>query len=80
MSNLPAFKVFTVIERETGKNYWQQIGSAWYHKDGQGIGITLNSLPLDGKLVMLPPRDDENKSDAQDANVPPPVGDDDVPF
>ena len=48
-----------VVSRESnGKNYYTEIGSGWnVAKDG--ISVQLNALPVDGKLVIFPRKDDE---------------------
>ena len=33
---------------------WTKVGVAFPHKEGAGYNIQLSSLPLDGKLVVLP--------------------------
>lgn len=61
--NKPAYDACVVIERGKGKkNYWHKIGAAFPHEDGEGFNIELNSLPIDGKIVLrkpLPPKDDD---------------------
>jgi hypothetical protein len=58
--------VFTVEEYEsngkTGKR-WTKIGAAFPHKEGTGFSIELSAIPLDGRLVVLPPdgNDDNRK-------------------
>jgi hypothetical protein len=56
------FNVFTVEEFDAptptdvdrkGKS-WTKVGVAFPHKEGAGYNIQLRSLPLDGKLVVLP--------------------------
>jgi hypothetical protein len=57
--------VFTVEEYEsngkTGKR-WTKIGAAFPHKEGIGFSIELKAVPLDGRLVILPPDNDDNRS------------------
>lgn len=55
----PDFRVFTSRESD-GKNFYTEIGAAWAVKDG-GISIKLQALPLDGSLVLFPPREDDEK-------------------
>jgi hypothetical protein len=41
---------------------WTKIGVAFPHKDGTGFNVQLNALPVDGKVVLVPPlpeREDE---------------------
>lgn len=35
-----------------------EIGAAW-RTAKDGIAITLHALPVDGKLILFPPREDE---------------------
>jgi hypothetical protein len=57
--------VFTVEEYESngkaGKR-WTKIGAAFPHKEGIGFSIELKAVPLDGRLVILPPDNDDNRS------------------
>jgi hypothetical protein len=57
--------VFTVEEYEsngkTGKR-WTKIGAAFAHKEGLGFSIELKAFPVDGRLVVLPPDPDDNRS------------------
>ncbi len=41
---------------------WIRGGAAFPHKDGVGLNIHLDVLPMDGKLVVLPPRDREESA------------------
>jgi hypothetical protein len=31
---------------------WSRVGSAWVHKDGKGFDLTLESVPLSGRVVL----------------------------
>ena len=59
-------RVFTVEEYEGpgGKaaRRWTQIGVAFPHKDGAGLNVELRCLPLNGRLVILPPDEDDGTS------------------
>jgi hypothetical protein len=50
--------VFTVEEYESngkaGKR-WTKIGAAFPHKEGPGFSIELSAIPLDSRIVVLPP-------------------------
>lgn len=57
---------FTVEEFEanSGKGTkparrWTKIGVAFPHKDGAGFNIELKALPLDGRVILLPPDADD---------------------
>ena len=66
------FNVFTVEEFDapTKDNQghkarsWTKVGVAFPHKEGAGFNIQLRSLPVDGRLVVLPA---EAAEDAQPA-------------
>ena len=49
-SKKPTHEVFQV--RGTSKNYWIRVGAGWLHEDCEGLSISLNALPLDGRLVI----------------------------
>jgi hypothetical protein len=57
-ATLTHLNVFTVEEYENnGKTQkrWTRIGAAFPHKEGPGFNIELQALPMDGRLVVLPP-------------------------
>ncbi len=58
--------VFTVIEVEGKKAYWQRLGSAFVNKDGSEK-IILNGLPVNGELVIrdLKPEDPSAPAEEQ---------------
>jgi hypothetical protein len=50
-TNKPSFTLYAV--RGEGENAsWAAIGAAWEHKDGSGYSIRLESVPLNGRIVM----------------------------
>ena len=55
----PKFHVYSVIERKDDKPYWHKIGAAWPTKTGDGFRIDLNSLPLTGNLMLMPPKEED---------------------
>jgi hypothetical protein len=57
--------VFTVEEYEAnGKTQkkWTRIGAAFPHKEGLGFSIELRAFPVDGRLVVLPPDPNDDRS------------------
>ena len=56
---LTHWNVFTVKEFETKDGEvarkWTLVGVAFPHSDGPGFNVELQCVPLDGKLVALPP-------------------------
>jgi hypothetical protein len=60
--NKPEFALFAV--QGDGENArWSRIGAAWPHKDGGGYSIKLESVPLNGRIVMR--REGAEKGGAQ---------------
>ncbi len=57
----PAYRAYTVIKREGQDDYWLNVGTAFPHKDGDGYNIILQALPIDGKIVLRPPKEDDEK-------------------
>ena len=56
---------YTVEEYDAGNGKkaktWTRIGVAFPHQNGPGFSVQLRALPLDGRIVLLPP-DGEEKS------------------
>jgi hypothetical protein len=54
----PDYSVSVSRKGSDEKTYYTTVGSAWcVAKDG--ISIQLNALPIDGRLVLFPWRDDQ---------------------
>ena len=54
----PDYVVYTIIENNGGDDNWQRVGSAWTNKD-RSINLSLNALPLNGKLHIREPKPEE---------------------
>jgi len=54
-SYLNAFTVETYESQGKAVKRWIRIGVAFPHQAGTGFSVELKALPLDGKLVILPP-------------------------
>jgi hypothetical protein len=67
-SNPPKLIAYHVADRGRGRKFWTRIGAVWDHKNGEGLTVFLNVLPIDfdGRVVLLPPRDDEQVEGEQD--------------
>ena len=56
------FNVFTVEQfdaptaqdKDRKAKSWSKVGVAFPHKEGTGFNIQLRSLPVDGRLIVLP--------------------------
>jgi len=46
------------INEHKGKSYWTRIGAAFENRDGS-LNVTLNYIPLDGKLQIREPQEKE---------------------
>jgi hypothetical protein len=62
-TNRPHFRLYTVSG--DGKNArWTDIGVAWKSRDGAGFTLSLNALPLDGRIVMREAKSKEEEAAA----------------
>ncbi len=50
---LPAYRVYSVMKNGDQKPVWQEIGAAWKHKDGRGLGLQFKARPLANAEVVL---------------------------
>ncbi len=66
MSKSPKYLVYAVKDRGKDKKaIWTRIGAAWEQQKGGGINLELEALPLDGKLVLMPPKADGETFDSE---------------
>jgi len=57
-TNAPDFIAWHVSEK--GENsYWHKVGASWYHRDKKGLTLNLETLPINGRIVLRQPKDDE---------------------
>jgi hypothetical protein len=65
-ANRPTHRVYAVTK--TGeRNFWNAIGAAWAHSDGEGFNLKLDYLPLNGaEIVIRKPKGDEVDATAAD--------------
>ena len=63
----PSHIAYHVREGEDNKAYFNRIGAAWQHKDGQGLNIQFDTLPIDGRVTVRTVQDrlQEAKENAQ---------------
>jgi hypothetical protein len=64
-SRLPTHRAFSVIRREGQDDFWLNVGLAFPHKDGKGFNIVLQALPLDGKIVLREPVEEDASQAAE---------------
>ena len=73
-SNPPDFIAYAVSDQGRGRKFWTRLGAVRKHKKGEGFNIYLNVLPIDfdGRIVLLPPKADEDageQAQAEDADA-----------
>ena len=69
MTKGPVFFAFTVKDREGKRSVWTRIGTAWSHERGGGLNIDLQALPVDGRIVLLPPPANDDGSEGVDVRA-----------
>ncbi len=52
----PDFIAYSVTDSSQDESYWDRIGAAWYHADGEGINIKLSAIPLTGQITLRKPK------------------------
>lgn len=73
-SHEPAYRAFSVIEREGRDAFWQPLGAAFENSDGS-FNVILQAIPLPGadgvcKIVLRRPKEDQSEDRSQDRNRP----------
>ncbi|MGE0853592.1 MAG: hypothetical protein AB7O44_28930 [Hyphomicrobiaceae bacterium] len=62
----PAFTAYAVSGE--GKNaFWTRIGSAWQQNHGEGFNIDLHALPVNGRIILLPPKAEGDQVEGEGA-------------
>lgn len=46
------------VQQKGDKSYWNKVGASWKHKDGKGMTLQLETLPINGRIVLRQPQDD----------------------
>lgn len=54
-----AYAVTASPDGDEEKTRWRGVGVAFKHKSGIGLTVLLDAVPLAGKLVLLPPKEDD---------------------
>ena len=54
--NAPDFLAWHVTQKGE-KSFWNKVGAAWAHKDGQGYTLQLETCPINGRIVLRLPLD-----------------------
>jgi len=40
------------ITQKAEKSFWNKVGAAWKHRDGNGYTIQLDVVPINGRIVL----------------------------
>ena len=61
---------YSVKDRGPDKDpAWNRVGAAWTHRDGKGMELHLDAMPVDGKVTLREQRREEFKENRRtDAN------------
>jgi len=51
-SKTPTHIAYHVRDGKDDKGFWTRIGAAWPHNDGKGFNLQIDSMPLDGRVVL----------------------------
>lgn len=49
------------VSNRGDKAFWTKVGAAWFHRDMKGLSLQLEVLPINGRIVLRTPLDDETK-------------------
>lgn len=81
-SNPPAFVAYHVSDQRRGRKFWTRLGGVWPHKSGEGMTVFVNVLPIDfdGRIVLMPPKEQDDDRQATDAETVTEQVDDEIPF
>ena len=66
----PTYQAYTVVKREGQDDFWLNIGAAFMHQDGDGFNIILQALPINGKIVLRPPKAQTRRTTAAASKRP----------
>lgn len=51
----PSHLAYQVSEGQDGKSYFNKVGAAFEHRDKQGYNVTLDAVPVDGRVTLRTP-------------------------
>jgi hypothetical protein len=58
----PTYVAYAVRERDGSKDVWTRIGAVFKHDKSDGFTLLLDALPVGRKVVLMPPKPDDEKS------------------
>ena len=64
----PDFIAYSVRDRGNDKDAaWNRVGAAWAHRDGKGYDLSLDAMPVDGRVTLREQRREDFKERRGDA-------------
>ena len=51
-SKAPTHIAYHVRDGKGDKGFWTRIGAGWMARDGKGINLQIDVIPLDGKVIL----------------------------
>lgn len=49
------------VSNRGDKAFWTKVGAAWSHRDRKGLSLQLEVVPINGRIVLRTPLDEESK-------------------
>ena len=71
MTNIPTHIVYHVKdigtpgETDASRAIWTRVGAAWQHSDAKGLTIVLETMPLNGRLVVRTAVQEDRQSETR---------------
>lgn len=62
--NPPAFIAWHVNGKDK-KSFWTRVGAAWDHKDGKGLTLQLEMVPINGRIILRAPQADQEDTEGR---------------
>ncbi|WOF72761.1 hypothetical protein QMT40_000383 [Parvibaculaceae bacterium PLY_AMNH_Bact1] len=53
----PSHIAYSVRENAEGKAFFNRVGSAFQHKDGNGFDVALDATPVNGRITLRTPKE-----------------------
>jgi hypothetical protein len=47
------------VSNRGDKAFWTKVGATWFHRDRKGLSLSLEVVPINGRIVFRTPLDDE---------------------
>ena len=62
MQRMPSLVAYKVKDRGAGKTaIWTRVGAAWPFEAGNGFTLLLDAIPIDGRIILCEPKDEESE-------------------